>query len=336
MTASGSNAPIRYTNPVHAGYFADPFVLRASDGFYYAYGTSPQATADVRQFPVLRSPDLARWQQLLEGALEPLRDPPALSYWAPEVAFHDDRFLMFYSASTSQSDADHRIRIALSYDPSGPFVDSGRLLLPELGFTIDASPFQDPVDGAWYLFFATDYEQDAPYGTGVAVVRLAGDLMSAVGEIRPVVRASADWHIFERNRNYKGRVWAAWHCVEGPSAVFHDGKYYCFYSGGAWHGDAYGVGFAVADHPLGPWRDERAGKGPAVLQGIPGKVLGPGHNSTILGPDAETLFMAYHAWDAAHTARRMFIDPIVWTADGPRVDGPSTWERTIPGPQDLG
>jgi GH43 family beta-xylosidase len=330
MTISGGNAPIRYTNPVHGGYFADPFVLRAGDGQYYAYGTSPLPTGDARQFPVLCSPDMARWQLLPRGALEPLRNPPALSYWAPEVAFHAGAYLMFYSASTTQSDADHRIRVARADDPAGPFVDSGRLLLPQLGFTIDASPFRDPADGAWYLFFATDYEQEAPFGTGVAVVRLSDDLMSAVGEVRPVVRASADWQIFERNRSYKGRLWAAWHCVEGPSVVCHGKKYYCFYSGGAWHGEDYGVGFAVADHPMGPWRDDRAANGPPVLKGIPGEVLGPGHNSTVIGPDGKTLFMAYHAWDAARTARRMFIDPIVWTDEGPKVDGPSIREREIP------
>jgi hypothetical protein len=27
----------------------------------------------------------------------------------------------------------------------------------------------------------------------------------------------------------------------------------------------------------------------------------------------------FHAWDAAFTARRMFLAPLAWTADGPRV-----------------
>ena len=33
---------------------------------------------------------------------------------------------------------------------------------------------------------------------------------------RVVVRASCPWQIYERDRDYKGRVWPAWHCVEGP------------------------------------------------------------------------------------------------------------------------
>jgi len=60
-----------------------------------------------------------------------------------------------------------------------------------------------------------------------------------------------------------------------------------------------------------------------VLKGIPGKIVGPGHNSVTIAPDGQTLMMVYHAWDPAHTARRMCIDPIQWTPEGPRVEGPS-------------
>ena len=188
---------------------------------------------------------------------------------------------------------------------------------------------RDPQTGKWYLYFATDYEHEEPHGTGLAVVELCDDLMGINSEPRPVVRAKASWQIYERNRDYKGKVWTAWHCVEGPSTVYHEGKYYCLYSAGAWYGENYGVGFAVADHPAGPWRDDFAERGPVVLKGIAGKVIGPGHNSTVLGPDDKTLFMIYHAWDGAKTARRMFIDPIRWTPDGPKVDGPSTTSRTL-------
>ncbi|HEX8911358.1 MAG TPA: glycoside hydrolase family 43 protein [Humisphaera sp.] len=318
--------PITYRNPVYPYDFADPFVLKTR-GAYYAYGTAAPGP-DGRPFPVLRSTDLVRWERL-GGALELLKDPPAYSYWAPEVAERDGRYYLFYSASTSTSDEHHRLRVAIADDPAGPFVDSGKLVVPQIGFSIDASPFRDPKTGAWYLFFATDYEADHPHGTGLAVVKLSPDMTSAVTDPVPVVRAQADWQIYERNRNYKGQVWTAWHCVEGPSVFEHDGRYYCLYSGGAWHGDAYGVGFATADTPLGPWRDDFAPHGPFVLKGIPGEVIGPGHNSVTVGPDGKSLMMVYHAWDAAKTARRMCIDPIVWTPDGPKVDGPSVEERTV-------
>ena len=39
--------------------------------------------------------------------------------------------------------------------------------------------------------------------------------------------------------------------------------------------------------------------------------------------------MVYHAWDPNLTARKMFIDPIRWTPEGPKVDGPSTEPKTL-------
>ncbi|HYP16715.1 MAG TPA: family 43 glycosylhydrolase, partial [Opitutus sp.] len=91
----------------------------------------------------------------------------------------------------------------------------------------------------------------------------------------------------------------------------------------------YGVSYAVADHPLGPWCDEWSHAGPVVLRGLEGKVLGPGHNSVVRGPDGRTLFVVYHAWDAGRTARRMCIDPLVFTAEGPRCVGPTTEPQAL-------
>ncbi len=317
---------IAYQNPVWPGYFADPFVLRVGET-YYAYGTGPKSP-DGLEFPLLRSTDLVHWNSL-GGALKPLVNPVANNYWAPEVIAKDGRFYLYYSASTSNSDADQRLRVAISDNPEGPFADSGQLIMPSLGFSIDAHPFVDPRDAQPYLFFASDYEKEEPTGTGIGVVALTDDMMYAASEVRTVVRASMPWQIYERNRDYKGRIWPTWNCVEGPFVVHHEGQYYCFYSGGAWYGADYGVEVAVADHPMGPWRDDRAARGPTVLKGIPEKVIGPGHCSLVFGPDDKTLFMVYHAWDVQRTKRRMCIDPIVWKSNGPVVDGPSTEYRTV-------
>jgi len=317
---------LKYQNPVYDGYFADPFVLRTR-GKYFAYGTGPTNNPG-RAIPVLSSPDLIHWTSH-GGALELLTQPPANNYWAPEVAEKNGKYLLYYSASTSDSDADQRLRVAMGDRPEGPFRDSGKMLLPEMGFTIDADPFIDPRDGKAYLFFCMDYERDEPTGTGICVVQLNDQMTAATSEPRMVVRASADWQIYERNRDYKGRVWPKWNCVEGPSVIYHEGKYYCFYSGGAWHGKDYGVEVAIADHPLGQWNDERALTGPSVLKAIPGKVIGPGHNSVVRGPDGKSWVMVYHAWNADHTLRRMCIDPIIWTDQGPKVDGPSTEFRSL-------
>jgi beta-xylosidase len=322
----GATMRMQYRNPVYPYDFADPFVLRTNKG-YYAYGTATVGPGE-NIFPILHSENLVQWQRI-GGALVPLKEPRIYAYWAPEVAEKDGRYYLFYSASDTPSDEGHRLRVAVANDPAGPFEDGGRELLPAAGFTIDASPFRDPKTGDFYLFFATDFESDEPFGTGLAVVALDTTLLSAKGQAVPILRAQGDWQIFERNRPYKGKTWTKWHTVEGPHCIYHEGKYYCFYSGGAWHGENYGVGFAVADHPLGPWQDQFGDQGASVLKGIPGRVIGPGHNSCVRGPLNGTMYMVYHAWDAQKTARRMCMDPVLWTPAGPRVDGPSTEEREL-------
>jgi beta-xylosidase len=320
---------VTYQNPVWPGYLADPFVLKTG-GEYYAYGTGSSIGDDLsngRMFPVLHSKDLAHWE-FVGGALKPLTDFASTAYWAPEVAERDGTFYMYYSAATGKGDEGHRLRVAVADHPAGPFVDAGREIIPDEGFTIDAHPFRDPKDGQWYLYYAKDFF-DERVGTGTAVVPLQDDMMSPADAPRTVLRATSDWHIHARNRHIYGREWDAWHTVEGPFVVERDGLYYCLYSGGAWHSDNYGVSYGIAEHPLGPFRDEWSSEGPTVLRGIPGQVIGPGHNSVVLGPDNKTQFVVYHAWDVAKTARRMCIDPLIWTLDGPRCLGPTTDEQQL-------
>ncbi len=314
---------LTYTNPVWPGYLADPFVLKW-EGEYYAYGTGSELRqSDGNVFPVLHSTDFVHWEQV-GGALRPL--PDAEAYWAPEVAACNGRFYLYYSAAGGGTDDTHRLRVAVADHPAGPFVDSGSPLLPGEGFTIDAHPFRDPKDGRWYLFFAKDFF-DARVGTALAAVPLADDMLSVSGPVMTILRPSADWQIHARNREIYDQTWEAWHTVEGAFVVFHEALYYLLYSGGAWHTSEYGVGYAVADTVLGPYREPEAG--PVVLRGVPGHVLGPGHNSVVLGPDDRTQFLAYHAWDLGKTARRLCLDALAWTADGPRCAGPTWTEQTI-------
>jgi beta-xylosidase len=302
--------PLPYRNPVHDGYFADPFVLRTSSG-YVAYGTG--RVVEHRVFEVLVSDDLVSWRSV-GGALEPL--PPAMGtdYWAPEVAEHDGRWWMYYSLGVE--DRGHHLRVAVADHPTGPFVDAGVDLSPDERFAIDPSPFRDS-DGRWYLFHARDVLDGDRVGTMLAVVEL--DTMTSVrAPARTVLRPSGDWQVFRREREMYGQVYD-WHTLEGPFVVARQGRYYCFYSGGNWGEPTYGVGFAVAGTPLGPWTEPAQRP---LLATVPGRVVGPGHNSVVRGPHGGDVAV-YHAWDAAGTRRRMCIDPIVWTPDGPRILGPT-------------
>lgn len=309
-----------YTNPVHRGYFADPFVLKAGDD-YFAYGTG--SIVDGRVFEVLQSTDLVHWRSL-GGALGPFWDPPeSRDAWAPEVARGDDGTLyMYYSVGIG--DKDHRIRVATADRPEGPFHDTGRALTEHEPFAIDPHPFRDD-DGTWYLFYARDFLDGERVGTALAVDRLT-DMLTLEGDWRTVTRASADWQIFLENRSIYESVYD-WYTVEGPAVRKRDGKYYCLYSGGAWEKPNYGVAYAVADSPLGPYDDK--GDEPTVLKSVPDKVIGPGHNSIVEGPDGHD-YIVYHAWDPGQSARSMCVDRLRWGPDGPLPSGPTFTPQPVP------
>ncbi|MDZ4768849.1 MAG: glycoside hydrolase family 43 protein, partial [Chloroflexota bacterium] len=304
-----------YTNPVFSEYFADPYILQ-HDGLFYAYGTAP-ASSDGMQFRVLRSPDLIAWEPI-GWALPPL--PGATSYWAPEVVARDGRFVMYYSAGVG--DSGHQIRAAISDHPGAPFRPIGDSLTPDLAFAIDAHPFQD-ADGTWYLYYARDFltlDGDERVGTGIVVDRMI-DALTLAGMPQIVVRPHADWQLFQAGRAIYGAVYD-WHTIEGAAVRMHNGRIYCFYSGGAWERDNYGVSYVVADHPLGsytrpPQDDAR------LLRSVPGRVRGPGHHSFLTLENGDELIV-YHAWDEAMTARLLRIDPFGWRGDQPVTPGP-TW-----------
>lgn len=305
---------VEYVNPVCKRYFADPAVLKDGD-FYYAFGTGD--TGDDKRFPVQKSKDLVHWE-FLGGALVGLSDKAKTDYWAPEPAKKDNKYYLYYSAGNSTG-LDHQLRVATATRPEGPYTDCGKLLIPSEPFSIDSHPFRDD-DGRWYLYFVKDeLEGDRP-GTAIAVVELNDDMTSVKGLPKTILRPSADWQIFGKDREWYGRKWKEWYCIEGPYIIKRDGKYFCLYSGGCWETPRYGLAYGVSDSPLGPFEDRGIAGGACVLSGND-EFIGPGHNSLTTGPDGKT-YVVYHAWDKAHTARRMCIDPLTWTEGIPKCDGP--------------
>lgn len=312
-----------YQNPVYPEIFADPFVLH-HEGRYYAYGTAP-GTPGGGRFPVLVSSDLVNWETLGHA----MHVPGTEHYWAPEVAYADGKFYLYYSRGEVEG-KDHRLRVAVSDAPAGPFEDAGVLLVPDQPFSIDAHPFRD-ADGQWYLFYCVDFlEQEADHriGTGIVVDRLL-EMTRLEGKPQLVARPHADWHLFLRQRPMYGAVYD-WHTVEGAAVLRRGDRYYCFYSGGAWERENYGISYVVADHPLGPYRRPEGADAEPLMRSVPGKVVGPGHNSFTPSPGGGQTWIVYHAWDPGMTGRRMCIDPLVWEGERPTTPGPSFTPQPAP------
>lgn len=313
---------LTYTNPVYPHYFADPFVL-AHDGQYYAYGTSAPSP-EGNHFPILSSTNLRDWSP----AGWALHAPQGVEFWAPEVVYHEGIFYLYYSARIEPND--HQLRVATSRVPQGPFMDSGRVLVADQPFSIDPHPFRTD-DGQWYLYYSRDFlTLDAPYrvGTGIVVDRLV-NMLELAGNPQLVVRPFADWHLFRAQRAMYGGIYD-WHTVEGAAARLHNERVYCFYSGGAWEHENYGISYVVAEHPLGPYHAPDNSFTP-LIKTIPEEAIGPGHNSFVTAPDGVTEYCVYHAWDAAMSARLMRIDLLTWQADRPVIHGPSIAPQPLVG-----
>ncbi len=287
-----------YTNRVK-GDLADPFVFE-ENGIYYAYGTDyPWAG-----FWVYTSKDLVNWSIGHECLAENKNGIVAGdAFWAPEVFRKENYYYMIYSR-------DYGLRIARSTSPEGPFeiYASGTLRTNEQNsgqWCIDGTYFKDD-DGKEYIYYA----RIGRYGVWVA--NLSTDLLTMSNDtvcFNDVTQDEA-WVLNSGSRTN-----------EGPQMIKYNGKYYLFYSGNGWQ-DNYGVGYAVADKPRGPWKKY---SGNPILYGT-SQVKSPGHNSFAWSPDYTERFIVYHQiYTQGTTVKRgMCIDRIkfaygVWSITGPTM-----------------
>ena len=131
--------------------------------------------------------------------------------------------------------------------------------------------------------------------TPIRAQRLSADGTSLIGEPTIVLANDLDWE---------------GHLIEGPWVTKQQGRYWLFYAGNDFCTPNYGIGVAVADHPLGPYE-----KQPEPLLKSTRNWWAPGHASVAPGLDGEPqLFFhaffpetgGYNAFRALLTARLRF------------------------------
>ena len=125
--------------------------------------------------------------------------------------------------------------------------------------------------------------------TPIHAQRLSGDGETFVGEEVEVLANDLDWE---------------GHLIEGPWVTRQQGRYWLFYAGNDFATPAYGIGVAVADHPLGPYR-----KQPEPLLKSTARWWAPGHASVAPGLDGEPqlFFHAFHPGAGGYNAFRALL-----------------------------
>ena len=110
-----------------------------------------------------------------------------------------------------------------------------------------------------------------------------------------------------RSAAQTGRRWN-----EGSYLMRHNGKYVMTYSANFYAGPDYAVGYATADHPLGPY--VKAAENPILERNE--AITGPGHSCMFHAPDGQ-LMICYHGRTQKTGEDRVgFLSPAHFTADG--------------------
>lgn len=116
----GGNETVKakYGNPVIPISVPDPTVLRASDGYFYLYGTE-----DIRNLPIYRSKDLVKWEQRGTVFTDTTRptDVEGASLWAPEIRYINGKYLLLYSLAKWGQHWVSTVGYATADSPEGPF-----------------------------------------------------------------------------------------------------------------------------------------------------------------------------------------------------------------------
>jgi len=298
-----------YHNPVLAGDYPDPSVVRIGDDYWATATTSEWAPL----FPVLHSRDLVNWEHAA-NVFERRPDWAVGNFWAPEIWQHNGKCFVYYVGRKRGGAL--AVAVATADRPAGPWTDHGPLVSQEMG-SIDPVPVAD-TDGTLYLIWKEDGNSRGK-PTPLWIQKLSADGTKLVGDMKEILRNDADW---EKN------------LVEGPYVQRHGDYWYLFYSGSGCcgRGCSYALGVARARNLSGPW--EKCPLNPLLAGNETWKC--PGHGSIVTDASGRD-WLLYHAYDTKtfiYVGRQGLLDAVTWNDGWPAINrgaGPSV-ESTAPLP----
>lgn len=338
-TASGT-----YTNAVSDSFadtYADPAVIQAKDGWWYAYATAdPLRAGDAPGIGhVARTKDWSTWEYMgtiFDETNRPSWAEPTAGLWAPDIRYIDGQYVLYFTVTdtTLNPGEDSAIGVATSQSPTGPWVpaddpivapralDDGRFL-----WTFDPAGFTS-ADGRQWLYYGS-------YLGGLEVTEVSADGLTPVGE--PTQVAIGDRY-------------------EGAYVVEHDGWYYLMGSSAnccAGPATGYSVFAGRSRSPQGPFLDAdgldlaaSVTGGTTVLTQNGNDWIGAGHHAVLTDATGQD-FIAYHAIDKdvpwlsepfGINRRPMLLDRLDWIDGWPRTNagaGPSAGPMPLPVTESL-
>lgn len=267
----------------------DPFVYR-HNGMYYLYASTKDGYKGVRAW---KSKDLINWtkctgQGLQEGYVS--EDDCTITAYAPEVIYKNGAFYMVQSPGGKG-------HIILKADnPEGPFVK----ISDSIDSTIDGSFFYDKEEV--YFFKAG--------GTGIRADVLNDNLDGFDGT--------------KGSKRFDNTSLGNW--TEGPYMLKRDGKYYLTYTGVHVVSPAYRVAYSYCEDEQF-YKNDAFTFGDNIILNTSEGYQGLGHSSTVLGPNLDSHYIAYHNLRSSGGPKRGFnlarldFNGTQMTANHPEKDG---------------
>lgn len=295
VTASVAN------NPALNGFYADPDVMYSEKtSKYYIYPTSDGFDGwSGTYFKTFSSPDLVNWTD--EGIILDLEKDVSWANrnaWAPCIiekkVGNAYKYYFYFTAA-------QKIGVAVSDNPTGPFVDSGKALIDKLptgvsgGQQIDPDVYTDPKTGKSYLYWGNGY---------MACAELNADMISIKEESIKVMTPDNTFR-------------------EGSTVFFRNGKYYFLWSDDDTRSENYKVRYGNSDSPAGKINIPQNNL--VIAKDKEAGIYATGHNSVIQIPGKDEWYIVYHRFnypngismgDAAGFNREVCIDKMEFDQEG--------------------
>lgn len=277
-----------YLNPILAGSYADPSILKDGDDYYLTF-SSFEANPGLL---IWHSRDLVNWQPFVNALTQPLG-----SVFAVDLVKHQGRYFIYipfiptlWSTELNEGAAIYVIHADSMAGPWSRPIDLGIRGLIDPGHATGE-------DGERYLFLSAGRR-----------VRLTADGLSTVG---PVEKVYEGW-------KYPDEWVTEAYALEGPKMLRHGDWFYMISAVGGTAGPPTGhMVIAARSRSIhGPW--ENCPHNPVVRTRSANEAWwSRGHATLVEGP-AGDWWMVYHGFENGFRTlgRQCLLEPVEWTSDG--------------------
>jgi xylan 1,4-beta-xylosidase len=296
------------TNPILAGFYPDPSIVKVDDNYYLVNSTF----AYFPGLPVFHSKDLKNWKQIGNVISRPsqmdfMGDRMTRGLFAPAISYHKGTYYVVCTLIDKGGNF-----VVTAKDPAGPWSDP--TFLPQVK-GIDPSVYFDDDDKAYVLYNSDppEYKSLYPGHRTIKIFEFDYVNLKVKGEEKILVNGGVDIS--------KKPVW-----IEAPHFLKANGWYYLYAAEGGTSVNHSEVVFR-AKSPWGPFVPYE--KNPILTQrDLPDDRKDPitsaGHAQFVEGPDGKlyVVFLAVRPYEGNHynTGRETFLAPVKWIDGWPVVD----------------